>query len=94
MRKWSFKYWLLKWQIHRDHNFLLEKAFLKAKSEGLEINMGTQYICTLQKEDVKGRLYLPPAGDGVDITDLLQLIVEDYPEVIIRYFDNLKAVSG
>ena len=55
--------------------------------------MGTQYICTLQNEEVKGRLYLPPLGDGVDITDLLQLIVDDYPEVIIRYFDNLEAVS-
>ncbi len=44
MQKWSYKYWLLKWQVHRDYNFLVEKSFLKAKSEGLEINVGTQFI--------------------------------------------------
>ena len=91
MRKWSFKYWLLKWQIHEDYKFLLEKAFMKAKSEELEINVGTEFICTL--EESSGRIYLPPLGDGVDITNLLQLIVDDYPEIIVRYFDNLKAVS-
>ena len=91
MRKWSFRYWLMKWQIRRDDNFLLEKAFLKAKSQGLNINLGTRYICTL--DDPGGTIYLPPVGDGVDITELLELIVEDYPEVIIRYFDNLEAVS-
>jgi len=91
MRKWSFKYWLLKWQIHKDHSFLLEKAFLKAKSEGIEINVSTEFICTL--EESSGRIYLPPLDDGVDITPLLKLIVEDYPEVIVRYYDNLEAVS-
>ncbi len=91
MRKWSLKYLLLKWQIHKDHKFLLEKAFLKAKSEGIEINVGTEFICTL--EETSGRIYLPPLGDGVNITPLLQLIVKDYPEIIVRYFDNLEAVS-
>ncbi len=70
---------------------MLQKAFLKAKSEGLEINVGTRFICSL--EDKKGRIYLPPLGDGVDITGLLELILDDYPEVIIRYFDNLEAVA-
>jgi hypothetical protein len=45
MRKWSLKYWLLNWKIHRDETFLLEKAILKAISEGIEINVGTEYIC-------------------------------------------------
>ena len=87
MKKWSFQYWLLKWQIHRDYSFLLEKALLKAKSQGLEINLGTQYICTL--EDHKGRIYLPPLGDGVDVTNLLLLILDDYSEILERYFDNV-----
>lgn len=56
MRKWSFKHWLLKWQIHKDHKFLLEKAFLKAESEGIEINVGTEFICTLE-ELVKGSIF-------------------------------------
>ena len=91
MHKWSFRYWLLKWQIRRDYKFLLEKAFLKAKSQGLEINIGTEYICTL--EEKKGRIYLPPSGDGVDLTNLLMLIIDDYPEVFERWFDNHKMVS-
>ena len=92
MRKWSYKYWLLKWQVHRDYNFLLEKAFLKAKSERLEINVGTEFICTL--EETKGRIYLPPKGDGVDISKLLVLIVDDYPEVIIRWHENEGKLCG
>jgi hypothetical protein len=92
MRKWSLKYWLLKWQIHRDETFLLEKAFLKAKSEGIEINIGAEYICTLQEK--KGRIYLPPAEGGVDVKNLLALIVDDYPEVITRWFNNGKKLYG
>ena len=91
MRKLSFQYWLLKWQIHRDYIFLLEKAFLKAKSEGLEINLGTQYICKL--EEKKGRIYLPPAGDGVDVRNLLAFVIDDYPKVGKRWLDNRKMVS-
>jgi len=45
---------------------LLEKAFLKAKSEGIEINVGTEYICMPQEK--KGRIYLPPAEGGVVAT--------------------------
>jgi hypothetical protein len=92
MRKWSLKYWLLKWEIHRDETFLLEKAILKAKSKGLEINVGTQFICTL--EETKGRIYLPPAEGGVDLKNLLALIVDDYPEVIIRWFNNSEKLYG
>ena len=64
---------------------------MKAKSEGFEINIGTKYVCTLGEK--KGRIYLPPLGDGVDITNLLMLIVEDYPGVFERYIDNLGAIS-
>ena len=92
MRKWSFKYWLLKWQVHKDESFLLKKAFLKAKSEGLEINIGAKYICTL--EEKKGRIYLPPKGDGINIKNLLMLIVDDYPEVIIRWHENEEELYG
>ena len=92
MRKWSFRHWLLKQQIHRDYKFLLEKAFLEAKSEGLEINIGAKYICTL--EEKKGRIYLPPKGDGVDISKLLELIVDDYPEVVIRWHENEEKLYG
>jgi len=92
MRKWSFKYWLLKWQVHKDESFLLEKAFIKAKSEGLEINIGAKIIYTL--EEKKGRIYLPPKGDGVDISKLLELIVDDYPEVIIRWHENEEELYG
>jgi len=92
MRKWSYKYWLLKWQVHKDESFLLEKAFIKAKSEGLEINIGAKIIYTL--EEKKGRIYLPPKGDGVDISKLLELIVDDYPEVIIRWHENEEELYG
>ena len=91
MRKWSFKYWLLKWQIHRDEKFLLEKAFLKAKSEGLEINVGTRFICVPKEK--KGRIYLPPAGDGVDVRNLLAFVIDDYPRVGKRYIENRKILS-
>ena len=91
MCKWSFRYWFLKWQIHRDHKFLLEKAFLKAKSEGLEINVGTRFICV--PEEKKDRIYLPPAGDGVDVRNLLAFAIDDYPKVGKRWLDNRKMVS-
>ena len=71
---------------------MLEKAFLEAKSEGLEINIGAKYICTL--EEKKGRIYLPPKGDGVDISKLLELIVDDYPEVVIRWHENEEKLYG
>lgn len=86
------KYWLLKWKIHRDETFLLEKAFLKAKSEGIEINIGAEYIYTPQEK--KGRIYLPPAEVGVDGRNLLAFIVDDYPEVATRWLNNRKKLYG
>jgi hypothetical protein len=41
-----------------------------------------QYICTWGEK--KGRIYLQPSGDGAAINNLLMLIPDDYPEVIIR----------
>ena len=65
---------------------------MKAISEGIEINVGTEYICMPQEK--KGRIYLPPAEGGVDLKNLLALIVDDYPEVIIRWFNNSEKLYG
>jgi hypothetical protein len=39
-------------------------------------------------------IYLPPKGDGVDITNLLMLIIDDYPDVFLMRYDNEEKLFG
>ena len=100
MCKWSFRYWLLKWRINRDKDFLLKKALEKALLERLEINLATQLI--LEPTNVKngnneknGRIYLPPTEDGlININSLLEIVKDDCPEVFNRWYDNEEKLYG
>ena len=96
MCKWSFKYWLLKWKINRDKDFLLKKAL----SRRLEINVATQLILEPTnvengKIEKNGRIYLPPTEDGlINMNSLLELVKDDCPEVFNRWYDNEEKLYG
>ena len=100
MCKWSLKYWLLKWKINRDKDFLLKKALEKALSKRLEINLATQAILEPTnvengKNEKNGRIYLPPTEDGlINANSLLELVKDDCPEVFNRWYDNEEKLYG
>ena len=62
------------------------EGFKKARKQKLQVNIGGKYICKLEEE--QGRIYLPPTERGVDSTKLIELVVDDYPEITIRYIKN------
>lgn len=76
----------LKWQVKKDENFLIEQGIKKAHKQRLEINFGTKYRFTL--ENKKGRIYLPPSENGIDVRDLVALVADDYPKITKRYISN------
>ena len=81
------KYLWIKYKVKKDQNFLLEQGMKKAHELGMEINLGTEELLIPQGEK-KGRVYLPPAEGGLNISPLLALAAEDFPEIAMRHLEN------
>ena len=76
-----------------DEKFLLKKGIRKAKESGLEINLGTKEILSIEKNK-KGRIYLPSVGEDVDAKSLMAFVADDYPDVAKRYIKNKKILNS
>jgi len=85
------KSFYLKWRVDKDEDFLIEQGIKKANKQRLEINFGTEYRFTL--EDKKGRIYLPPSENGIDVRELVALVADDYPKITKRYISNKEKLS-
>ncbi len=86
LKKYSPKYFLVKYQVKKDKNFLIREGIRKSKEEGLEIKLDDREILTLKNR--KGSLYLPEEGKDVDVRKLIALVADDYPERTKRYLAN------
>ena len=91
IRKYSFNYFITKFLVKKDQNFLIREGIRKAKEQGLEIQLGDREILTL--DNSMGRIDLPHYGKGVDVRELIALVADAYPERTKRYLANRKRLG-
>lgn len=89
-------FWL-KMMINHDQQFLIGKATLKALNQGLQINIAGKYIIDPPGEK-KGRIYLPPKGNGtVNPDKTIMMVRKNYPvrtQRLLRNRNRLAELKG
>lgn len=91
LKKYSPKYFVAKFMLRIDRNFLIREGIRKAKEQGLEIKLGDREILTLKNK--KGSLYLPEEEKDVDAIQLIALVADDYPKRTKRYIVNIEKLG-
>ncbi len=86
------KYFFAKVMFKLDESFLLRQGVRVARERGLELNLGCQEILT--PPDKKGRIYLPPVENGVDVSQLIALVADVYPDRTRRYLHNKRILNA
>ena len=82
---------LLKYKLSRDEKFLLTEGLRKAREQGLKIK-STELV--LKPKTTRQKMHLYSRGGQTDVTPLIQLVAEDYPEVTRRYLSNREKLRG
>jgi len=81
----------LRWKVNQDEVFLIKEGLRIAHENGLEINVATEYI--LIPSETKKQIYFPPQKGGIDVTPLIQLGAEKYPERAERWLKNREKLT-
>ncbi|MCK5625120.1 hypothetical protein KAI04_04740 [Candidatus Pacearchaeota archaeon] len=80
----------LNYLIRKDERFLLKKGFKKAKVEDLELCLCQSNSCSENTQ----KIHIPLYGKKRDITNLIAIVADDFPETSIRYLNNKEKLSN
>lgn len=86
LKKYSFNYFITKYLVKKDQDFLIREGIRKAREQGLEIELGNHGVLTLR--DNRGKIYMSQEEGGVDVRELIALVADAYPERTKRYLAN------
>lgn len=86
------EYFRLKKKVKEDQEFLLAQSLKKAAGEGYYIKIGDVPIPPEARD--RKLIVAPDARNGrFDATEMFRLLVDDYPEIIVRYFENVERIE-
>jgi len=86
----------LRWRIRSDEIFLLKAAMLKARGEGLRLNLeGDEVLYPNGVDLTRGEIVLPRAADdSVEIGPLVAFVVDWHPKIARRWLENRERLAA
>lgn len=88
--KYLYLNYTIKREIKKDEDSLLEKGLKKVRENGLELCFCQNSSCS----ECKGKeIHLPSYQGKIDLTNLVSIVVDNYPEIAERYLANKEKLS-